>query len=112
MSSKGIKPVYLKIDDNNTLIHDYISGEQLYGIDPLSDKTYYNFEAGFSAFEKYYSGDREKIDLVIINRQSNENLIGLEIKLTALPDNTTLRKSEDEFSCEIVVPSNNLFPCL
>lgn len=103
MHSKGVKPVYLKIDADNNLQHDYISGTQLYGIDPLSDDAYYNFESGFTAFEKYYTGDREKIDLVMINRKTNENLIGLEVKLTALPDNTTLKKSEDEYSCEIVV---------
>lgn len=103
MHSKGLKPVYLKIDADNRLVHDYISGEQLYGVDPLSDDAYYNFEAGFSAFEKYYTGDREKIDLVMMNRTTNESLIGLEVKLTALPDNTTLKKSEEEYSCEIVV---------
>lgn len=103
MHSKDIKPVYLKIDADNRLLHDYISGEELYGVDPLSDDAYYNFEAGFSAFEKYYTGDREKIDLVMVNRMTNESLIGLEVKLTALPDNTTLRKSEEEYSCEIVV---------
>lgn len=113
MHAKGVKPVYLKIDAGNNLYHDYISGKQLYGVDPLSDEAYYNFEAGFSAFEKYYTGDREKIDLVMMNRKTNESLIGLEVKLTALPDNTTLRKSEEEYSCEIVVrPPTILFPCL
>jgi len=103
MHSKRIDPVYLKIDADDNLVHDYISGERLFGIDPLSDDAYYNFEAGFSAFEKYYTGDREKIDLVMMNRSTNENLIGLEVKLTALPDNTTLKKNEEEYSCEIVV---------
>jgi len=103
MYAKGIKPVYLEIDAENNLTHGYISGERLFGVDPLSDDAYYNFEAGFPAFEKYYTGDREKIDLVMMNRTTNESLIGLEVKLTALPDNTTLRKSEEEYSCEIVV---------
>lgn len=103
MHSKGVKPVYLKIDADNRLYHDYIAGDELFGIDPLSDEAYYNFEAGFSAFEKYYTGNREKIDLVMVNRTTNENLIGLEVKLTALPDNTTLKKTEEEYSCEIVV---------
>lgn len=39
----------------------------------------------------------------MVNRKTNESLIGLEIKLTALPDNTTAKKSEEEYSCEIVV---------
>lgn len=103
MSSKGVEPVYLCVDEENNLVHNHIPGAELFGIDPLSDEAFYNFEAGFSAFEKYYTGDREKIDLVMVNRSSNENLIGLEVKLTALPDNTTKKLTEDNFSCEIVV---------
>lgn len=103
MSSRGIRPIYLCTDKDNRLYHKAISGNEVYKIDPLSDNTFYNFEAGFSAFEKFYTGDREKIDLVIVNRQTNENLIGLEVKLTALPDNTTKQESDDHFSCEMVV---------
>ena len=75
----------------------------MFRIDPLSEDAFYNFESGFSAFEKYYTGDREKIDLVMMNRASNESLIGLEVKLTALPDNTTKKLSEENYSCELVV---------
>lgn len=103
MSAKGVDPVYLCVNENNNLIHEYISGTDLFGIDPLSEDAFYNFESGFSAFEKYYTGDREKIDLVMVNRATNENLIGLEVKLTALPDNTTKKLSEDNYSCEMVV---------
>ena len=103
MSSKKIDLVYLKTDKDNNLIHDYISGERLFNIDPLSESAYYNFEAGYSGYEKFYTGDREKIDLVMMNRDTNENLCGLEIKLTALPDNTTKKFGEDKYSCEIVM---------
>ena len=68
MSDKGIEPVYLCVDEDNNLAHKYISGADLYGIDPLSEDAFYNFESGFSAFEKYYTGNREKIDLVMVNR--------------------------------------------
>ena len=37
MSAKGVNPVYLCVDENNNLIHEYISGADLFGIDPLSD---------------------------------------------------------------------------
>lgn len=103
MSSKGIKSVYLKTDKANNLYHDYISGAELFHIDPLSDQAFYNFEAGYSAYEKFYTGDREKIDLVMMNRTTGENLCGLEVKLTALPDNTTKKFNEDKYSCEIVM---------
>ncbi len=103
MSSKNIPLVYLKTDKKNNLIHDYISGKELFNIDPLSDSAFYNFEAGYSAYEKFYTGDREKIDLVMMNLETGENLCGLEVKLTALPDNTTKKFDEDKYSCEIVM---------
>ena len=51
------------------------------GIDPLSDEAYYNFEAGFAPYEKFYQGEREKIDLVMLNNKTSEVLSGLEVKL-------------------------------
>lgn len=41
MSYKGIKPVYLRTDRNNNVVHSYISGEELYGINPLADNTFF-----------------------------------------------------------------------
>ena len=38
-----------------------------------------------------------------MNNVSKEVLSGFEIKLTAMPDNTTAGKREEEYSCEIVV---------
>ncbi|MCC8112436.1 MAG: HindVP family restriction endonuclease [Bacteroidales bacterium] len=113
MSSKGVKPVYLKTDENNHVVHDYISGTELYKINPLSMDAFYNFEASFSAYDKFYTGDRETIDLVMVDSASDSQLIGIEIKLTALPDMTTNKKPEDEYSCEIVVrpPTINFIAC-
>lgn len=44
MSHKGIKPVYLCTDKSNKLLHKYISGKELFGIDPLADNLYYNLK--------------------------------------------------------------------
>ncbi len=103
MSSRNIDAVYLCTDKNNAIRHTYISGREILGVDPLSDNAYYNFESGFAAYEQYYTGEREKIDLVMVDRSSGMALRGLEIKLTALPDNSTKNEGEDGFSCEIVV---------
>lgn len=103
MSSKSIKPVYLKVDEENNVIHDYIEARDVLGIDPLDDNAFYKFEAGFPEFEKYYTGDRENIDLVMVDLSTNKEISGLEVKLTTLPDNTTCNKTESEYSCEIVV---------
>ncbi len=103
MYSKGIKPVYIKTDKNNRIVHRNIESEELLGINPLSDEAYYNYEAGFTRYEKFYQGEREKIDLVMLNHRTNEILAGLEIKLTALPDNTTKSLPESEWGSEIVM---------
>lgn len=103
MYSKGVKPVYIKTDGENKILHTMIESRELLGIDPLSDEAYYNYEAGFAPYEKFYQGEREKIDLVMMNNTTNELLSGLEVKLTALPDNTTKKLPESEWGCEIVM---------
>lgn len=103
MFSKNIKPIYICTTSENSIFHKQIDGSELLGINPLSDEAYYNFEAGFSPYEKYYQGEREKIDLVMLNNDTNELLTGLEVKLTALPDNTTKSLPETEWGTEIVM---------
>ena len=113
MYSKGIEPVYICTDKNNNIKHKYIDAKTLLGIDPLSDDAYYNFEAGFAPYEKFYSGDREKIDLVMQNYSNDEVLVGLEVKLTAIPDNTTKTLDESLWGSEIVMrpPTINFLVC-
>ncbi len=103
MYYRDTKPVYIKTDKNNRIIHTSIEKEELLGIDPLSNDAYYNYEAGYAPYEKYYQGEREKIDLVMMNNTTNELLSGLEVKLTALPDNTTKNQPESDWGTEIVM---------
>lgn len=103
MSYRGVRPVYLCVDKDNNLQHSYISGTELFGIDPLDDNLYYNFETNYVPYEKYYVGKREHIDLVLAHYDTGQPIKGLEIKLTALPDNTTNMMNENHYSCEIVV---------
>lgn len=103
MYSKNIKPVYIKTDKQNNISHTTIESNELFGINPLSDEAYYNYEAGFAPYEMFYQGEREKIDLVMMNNKTKELLAGLEVKLTALPDNTTKKLPETEWGTEIVM---------
>ena len=113
MYSKGLDMVYICTDKNNNIEHKYIDTAKLFGIDPLSEDAYYNFEAGYAPYEKFYSGEREKIDLVIQNYRTNEILAGLEVKLTAIPDNTTKALDESLWGSEIVMrpPTINFLVC-
>lgn len=103
MHFKGLDPVYLRANEEGSVEQSQISPVRLLGIDPLSDDAYYNFEAGFPAYESFYVGKRETIDLVVMNRRTGLCQSGLEIKLTALPDGTTADLSEAEYGCEMVV---------
>lgn len=113
MGYKGVEPVYLKTDSGNKVVHSSITSSELFKIDPLAPNAFYNFEAGYAGFEKFYIGDRETIDLVMMDRNTNESLIGLEIKLTAVPDSTTRNLPEDKYSSEIVIrpPTINFLAC-
>lgn len=103
MSYKNIQPVYICLDKKINVTHKRIDGETLFGINPLSDDLYYGFESTYFPYNKYYTGKAERIDLVLSNRNTDELLRGFEVKLTALPDNTTKDLAESEYSCEIVV---------
>lgn len=103
MYSKNVKPVYIKTEDTNSVAHSYISADEIFGISPLDDNAFYNFEAGYTPYEKYYSGKREKIDLVMVRRDTDTAIGGLEIKLTAIPDNTTKKLTENNYGSEIVI---------
>lgn len=106
MGDQGKNPVYICTDKNNGIIHRYIDTTKLFGIDPLSDDAYYNYEAEFYPYEQFYSAEKkEKIDLVMINRLTEVSLVGLEVKLTTLPDNTTRDLPDSDYGSEIVVRS-------
>lgn len=106
MGSRGISPVLICTDKRNNIQHTQISATELLGIDPLSDNAYYDYEAGYFPYEQYYTATRkEKIDLVMIDRQRQSPVSGLEVKLTTLPDNTTKDLPDAEYGSEIVVRS-------
>lgn len=102
MSALRLDPIYLKINAGE-IVHDKISASRLLGIDPLSEDAFFNYETGYPAYETYYVGDREKIDLVMMDKTIHSELTGLEIKLTALPDSTTKKYTEDKYGCEMVM---------
>lgn len=106
MGSKGIDPVFICTNKNNGIVHKYISSTELFGINPLSEDAYYDYEAGYYPYEQYYTASKkEKIDLVMINRETKSPTSGLEVKLTTLPDNTTKDLQDIDYGSEIVVRS-------
>lgn len=106
MGSKDIDPVFICTNKNNEIVHKHISSASLFGIDPLSEDAYYDYEASYYPYEQYYTASKkEKIDLVMINRATQSPTSGLEVKLTTLPDNTTKDLPDEDYGSEIVVRS-------
>lgn len=102
--SKNLDCVYIKTDSNNSVYHDYICPSTLFGISPIDDNAFYAFESVYTQYTPFYIGDTPRIDLVIQDRSTGQCLKGLEVKLTALPDNSTCDfTSDDLYSCELVI---------
>jgi len=80
-----------------------ISISNAFKINPLDDDTYFAFESLHSPFQQYVIGALPRTDLVIQRRSNGDCLAGIEIKLTALPDNTTCDLAEASYGSEIVV---------
>ncbi len=98
--SKNTKAVYLNVGKNG-----YIAGEipieEVFGAAPDSDSVGFVFESQYSPFSTYLIGTLPGTDLVIhVDAQCKRPL---EVKLTALPDNTTCDKSDVEYGSELVV---------
>jgi hypothetical protein len=103
MYQKGLKPIYIKLNGKGGLDKDNIGVDEFFGMDPLSEHIFFAFESTFSLYQPFVVGALPRTDLVIMNKLSQQVLRPIEIKLTALPDNSTSNLPEDKFGCEIVV---------
>jgi hypothetical protein len=103
MAKRNVDSVYLKIDDSHKIVHETIDAKQLLGLAPDSDDLFYAFESIHSPYEQLVKGQMPRIDLVTQNRKSGHCLKGLEVKLTALPDNSTCDLPDKQFGTEIVI---------
>lgn len=69
----------------------------------MSDNLFFSFESPFIAYEQFLIGHLPRVDLVTQDTSLNKQLRPLEIKLTALPDNSTCNLSADKYGCELVI---------
>ncbi len=103
MSDKGLENVYLKLDKNLKVIHDSMTSESLFGIMPKSEELFFAFETPYTPYQQLLIGSLPRADIVTQNTLSGNCLRGLEIKLTALPDNATCDLPENQYGCELVI---------
>lgn len=103
LAHKNLENVYIKLNENLEISHDFISTENLFGLAIDYENIFYSFESQFLPFQKFLIGNIPRVDLVTQNLSDGAILKGLEIKLTALPDNSTHYLTEENYGCEIVV---------
>lgn len=107
MHSKNINPVYLCVDRYGSFVHSTISADKVIGANPLDGKVFYSFENTFNPYEVFVSSSLPRIDLVTSmlkpDNSVGQALRGIEIKLTAVPDNATSDMDDDEQSSELVI---------
>ena len=103
LESKGFENVYLTLDQNLKVVHQKISTSDFFGLSPNSDDLFYSFESAYTPYEQLLVGHLPRVDLVTQRRSSGQALKPIEIKLTALPDNTTYELPENRYGTEIVI---------
>ncbi|MGB0522437.1 MAG: HindVP family restriction endonuclease [Flammeovirgaceae bacterium] len=100
---KGLDNIYLTLNKNLEVVHTQISTPKLFGLNPNSDDLFYSFESAFTPYEQLLVGHLPRVDLVTQSKKNGYALKPLEIKLMALPDNSTCTLSEDKYGTEIVI---------
>jgi len=106
-------PVYLKLGSTNEIVKDYITGAELFSLNPQSDSLYYSFESNYAPYQTLTLNNPPKVDLMLMNDKSSDILAGYEIKLTTIPDESTHNLSEENYGCELVIrmPSMKFLAC-
>ncbi len=99
---------YLAVSEGK-LTPSFISIKDVFSINADDKDTYFAFESQHTPYQKFVVGSLPRTDLVIQKESTGECLSGLEVKLTALPDNTTSDLNENLYGSEIVVRPDNKF---
>ena len=102
LASKDIEANYLSIE-GGVLKPTTIAIKDVFGIEADDSDLYFAFESQHTPFQRYVIGSLPRTDLVTQKESTGECLQGLEIKLTALPDNSTFHLKENEYGSELVV---------
>lgn len=108
MYDKSFDAIYLKLNGNSEVTHSTISFKELFKAEPFSKELFFAFESDFSPYRPFVTGNLPRIDLVTQNVYQQTCLSCLEIKLTALPDNSTCELSDNQFGCELVVRPDSI----
>ena len=103
MYQQGLPNIYITLDQSLQINHQTIGTQQLYGLPPGDDNLFYAFESIYTPYQQFVFGSLPRVDLVTQQRDTGTCLSSLEVKLTALPDNSTCHLAESKYGCELVI---------
>lgn len=107
LHAKKLNANYLAMQ-NGRFVQTKIPIPDIFQIAPDDPDIFFAFESIHSPYQKYVIGTLPRVDLVIQAQSTGRCLSGLEIKLTALPDNTTYDLDQSRYGCEIVVRPDSI----
>ncbi len=103
MENKSFENVYIILDKDLKTKHRTISTSDLFNISNEKAEFFFAFENVYSPYQKYVLGKLPRVDLVIQDLKTGNCLSNIEIKLTALPDNSTCKLNENNYGSELVI---------
>jgi len=103
LHSKNFDNIYLTLDSDLNVVHGKLSTVDFFGLEPTSEDIFYSFESAYTPYEQLLVGHLPRVDLVTQSKSSGQALKPIEIKLTALPDNTTCNLDDSNYGTEIVI---------
>lgn len=103
LHSKKLSCKYLMLSNSLEITHHWLKVKDLFGQEPNSNDIFYAFETSFTPYQQLVIGTLPRVDLVTQSRKKGICLAPLEIKLTALPDNTTCELEDTAYGSELVI---------
>ena len=100
---KGLENNYIILNKELKTEHSSIDTSKLFKADSISSKPFYAFESQYSPYQKFVIGTLPRVDLVVQDFDNGNCLRGIEIKLTALPDNSTCKLESNKYGSELVI---------
>lgn len=111
MRDTGKSALGIQMESDLTTSIKELSFNKVFGTTLPNDKIYFRFESMFEPFKPLVEDSLEKIDVVVVNAETKEEIRPLEIKLTTLPDDGTSSFPEAKYGSEIVVRSPTMRIC-
>ncbi len=102
MRDNGKTANYISLSKDLSTHVGEIDISEVYNSGPiLNEELYFAFESVYEPYRKYTTDGLDKIDLVV--KHNGNFLRALEVKLTVVPDNSTVDSNPEKWGSEIVI---------